>query len=454
VAERLDADSLRCQKGMPVSRSTRRYWLRWLFVPPVALGLVIFRGGAAVNDLRKRVQASLASRFRGRPQWVPSYVPQGSELLAQITRERIVKMIAVAVFAIASQSVIASLAGGQQLAAARTAPILSLERAPAPAPRDVGPLLTINLSTDPDRTASGGTATYTIGIQHTVGTEQTATDLVVTDILPPEVELASRPVCSFASQDPEAQCSYDPAKRAVTARTSSLNGSSAAMQVAFVVRVHDSVECGKVIGNTAAVSWNDMVDGPSQSAAATSEIAVGDGPDGGCGTPLPGGTATSAEPSSATDQPAPTAYSDPGIYMDIPRLGLDQLEILRVPAAGGTWDISGLGAEGGWLDTTAMPGGRGNSVIAGRGIDLQGQDGPFAQLEILGVGDQIMIRTPGDLYTYAVQSVRIIAPTDHSVLDESGLPILTLLAPSQPNQATQTYDARVVVQAVLVKQGQ
>ena len=140
--------------------------------------------------------------------------------------------------------------------------------------------------------------------------------------------------------------------------------------------------------------------------------------------------------------------------MDIPSLGLSQVEILRVPAAGGTWDISELGADGGWLDTTAMPGGKGNSVIAGQGIDLQGQEGPFAQLQILGVGDQILIRTPGDLYTYIVQSVRIVTATDHSVLDESGLPILTLLAPSQPDPATQTYDARVVVQAVLVKQGE
>jgi LPXTG-site transpeptidase (sortase) family protein len=261
-------------------------------------------------------------------------------------------------------------------------------------------------------------------------------------------------VCSFAAQDPEAECTYDARSRNVMARTSAINGSAQSVTMRFVVRVNESVECGQTIGNTAAITWNQNTADSSQSAVATAEVIVADGPDGGCTTPLPGGTATSSAPGPAEGQPAPTAYTDPGIYMDIPRLGLSQLEILRVPAAGDTWDISGLGGDGGWLDTTAIPGGRGNSVIAGRGVDLQGQDGPFAQLQILGVGDQILLRTPGDLYTYVVQSVRIVTATDHSVLDESGLPILTLLAPSQPNQETQTYDARVVVQAVLVKQGQ
>ncbi|MFN2121557.1 MAG: sortase domain-bontaining protein [Anaerolineales bacterium] len=434
--------------------STRRYWLRWLFIPPVAVGLVVFRGGAALNDLRRRAQAYVASRLGRRPRWMPNHVPQGPELLAQLTRERIVKMIAVAVFAIASQVAIANLAGGQVPAAVRPAPMLSLERAAAPVPRDAGPLLAIRVSTDANQVAPGDTATYTIAIQHTTETQEPAADILVTDVLPPEVELASRPVCSFASQDPEAQCGFDAATGTVTAGMSSMNGSAEAVQVAFVVRVKDSVECGQVVENTAAVSWNDNVAGAGQSAAASSELSVADSPDGGCAMPLPGGTATSSASGPAEGQPAPTAYTDPGIYMDIPRLGLSQLEVLRVPAAGGTWDISRLGEDGGWLDTTAVPGGKGNSVIAGRGIDLQGQEGPFAQLQILGVGDQIMLRTPGDLYTYMVQSVRIVAATDRSVLDESGLPILTLLAPSQPDEATQTYGARIVVQAVLVKQGQ
>jgi sortase A len=90
-------------------------------------------------------------------------------------------------------------------------------------------------------------------------------------------------------------------------------------------------------------------------------------------------------------------------------------------------------------------------VLTAHVTDIYGWPGPFAQLNTLAVGDQIVLHASGQVFTYVVQNIRDVAPSDLSVLEDMDGAVLTLLTCSRPNYTTQTYDGRLAVQAVLVQ---
>ena len=87
--------------------------------------------------------------------------------------------------------------------------------------------------------------------------------------------------------------------------------------------------------------------------------------------------------------------------------------VLRVPRLGAEWarpimngDQSGTGGTGAiWLTGTTPPGQVGNFVLAGRRL---GGGQPFAGLDRLDAGDEIIVETPSYTYTYVVD----VAPRD------------------------------------------
>ena len=247
-------------------------------------------------------------------------------------------------------------------------------------------------------------------------------------------------------------CRYDAATRTLTARMNALDVSRGVAQVTYVVRADDHLACGSSLDNVAAVTWQESFAGEAKRAEAAMELSVTRGADGRCPMELPGimfGEAAIGAlrmPSVRGDQAAAAAV------LEVPRLGISEMGIVDVPLVDGIWDISWLGDQAGWLETTTMPGQRGNSAITAHVTDIYGRDGPFAQLHMLGVGDAIVVRASGEESTYVVQSVREVAPDDLSILDASSLPLLTLLTCAEPNYTTHTYDARLVVQALMIRQ--
>jgi len=147
-----------------------------------------------------------------------------------------------------------------------------------------------------------------------------------------------------------------------------------------------------------------------------------------------------------------TAYATLGdLWLEIPRLGV-QMAIVGVPqqAAGG-WDVSWLGNDAGWLNGTAFPTWSGNSVLTGHVYNADGNPGPFVHLNGLWWGDQVIVHAWGAQYVYEVRSVLQVAPGQvSSVITHKTQPWVTLITCRGYDAASNSYNYRVAVQAVLV----
>jgi sortase A len=82
--------------------------------------------------------------------------------------------------------------------------------------------------------------------------------------------------------------------------------------------------------------------------------------------------------------------------------------VLRVPSLGTDWARpiivgggTGTGGTGAvWLAGTTAPGQTGNFVVAGRRV---GGGQPFAGVEGLAAGDQVIVETASQIYTYVIE---------------------------------------------------
>jgi sortase A len=103
------------------------------------------------------------------------------------------------------------------------------------------------------------------------------------------------------------------------------------------------------------------------------------------------------------------------------RIGLDAI----VVELSGLDDSENLKRGPGHIPGTAYPGQPGNMVVSGHRTTY---GAPFRHIEQLQSGDEIMVMTGDNLYTYTVYDQRIVAPTDLTVLEQGGEPKLTLTA--------------------------
>ncbi len=138
------------------------------------------------------------------------------------------------------------------------------------------------------------------------------------------------------------------------------------------------------------------------------------------------------------------------LTIEIPTLGV-KTTIVGVPPAGGTWDVTWLGDQVGYLEGTAFPTWSGNSVVTGHVYGADGLPGPFVNLKTLKWGDQVIIHLAGQRYIYEVRTNQVISPTDTSIFSHKDYPWLTLLTCKDYNALTNSYAHRVVVGAVLIK---
>jgi hypothetical protein len=88
-----------------------------------------------------------------------------------------------------------------------------------------------------------------------------------------------------------------------------------------------------------------------------------------------------------SSQPAQKAYASLGdLWLEIPRLGV-QMSIVGVPQTNGTWDVSWLGNQAGWLNGSAFPTWAGNSVLTGHVWNANNTAGPFRYINTPGEGN-------------------------------------------------------------------
>jgi LPXTG-site transpeptidase (sortase) family protein len=144
-------------------------------------------------------------------------------------------------------------------------------------------------------------------------------------------------------------------------------------------------------------------------------------------------------------------YGDMGqMILEIPTLGVS-IPVVGVPVNGGEWDVSWLGNQAGYLEGTAFPTWKGNSVISGHVYLQNGLPGPFSNLEMLKWGDKINIHSWEQDYVYEVRGTSLVQPDDLSVLDATQLPWVTLVTCKGYDPVSDSYQWRVVVKAVQVQ---
>ena len=146
------------------------------------------------------------------------------------------------------------------------------------------------------------------------------------------------------------------------------------------------------------------------------------------------------------------SYADLGdLWLEIPSLGV-KISIVGVPQSNGSWDVSWLGRQAGWLNGTAYPTSAGDSILTGHVYDAFGQPGPFVHINWLWYGDQIIVHAGDAQYVYEVREVLQVAPgAASSVIKHEELPWVTLITCRGYNEVTDSYKYRVAVRAVLVE---
>jgi LPXTG-site transpeptidase (sortase) family protein len=152
------------------------------------------------------------------------------------------------------------------------------------------------------------------------------------------------------------------------------------------------------------------------------------------------------------NQSADKAYSAMGdLWLEIPKLGV-QMNIVGVPETDGTWDVSWLGKQAGWLNGSAFPTWAGNSVLTGHVWNADNTVGPFRYINTLWWGDKVIVHAWGAQYIYEVRSVTQVGPgSTAAMMKHETIPWVTLVTCRGYDQASDSYKYRVLVRAVLIE---
>ncbi len=137
------------------------------------------------------------------------------------------------------------------------------------------------------------------------------------------------------------------------------------------------------------------------------------------------------------------------LNLNIPSLKV-KLPIVGVPFVDGGWDVAWLGNSAGYLQGTAFPTWKGNSVITAHVYHSNGLPGPFANRGTLKWGDKIQVEAYGQVYTYEIRSVYTVRPWDQRPFAHKKEAWLTLITCKEYDIRADNYRIRTIVQAVLI----
>jgi len=136
------------------------------------------------------------------------------------------------------------------------------------------------------------------------------------------------------------------------------------------------------------------------------------------------------------------------IQIEIPKLAL-QTQVVGVQRQGNQWDVNWLTTSVGHLAETAYPSHIGNTVFAGHVNLPDGSQGPFAAIDQLQWGDEIVLRLDGSELVYEVRQIYITSPNDLDVLEKTdGYDWVTLITCANFQEKSNTYSQRVIIEAV------
>ncbi|MBL8062989.1 MAG: sortase, partial [Anaerolineales bacterium] len=150
------------------------------------------------------------------------------------------------------------------------------------------------------------------------------------------------------------------------------------------------------------------------------------------------------------EQPAEYAYTDSGLVIEIPSLGV-KVPIVGVQFKDRKWDVTWLAGNVGFLEGSAYPTWKGNTVITGHVTDTNGKPGPFAYINELQVGNKVYVHNDGFIYVYEVRQTRLLLPASTRTLfrheDDSWLSLITC---ENLNSKGDKFTQRRLVRAVLI----
>ncbi len=330
----------------------------------------------------------------------------------------------------------------------------------------VEPDLSIQKSATPTFVRVGDTVTYTITIQHTGESNTNAYDTLMQDVVPAELGIILATLNCNAGGQSANTCAYDAGTRTVAAGWDNFTLSGGTGVVRFQATVLSLPTSGGVT-NTAAVEWTSLPGDPGQLSphnVLSTERYYDPGDPANTygvedsftlnalirGAALP---ATGFTPGVVTKiGPQPQGLYSPqnDLNLEIPALKV-KLPVMGIPLQNGTWDLTWLSRQAGWLEGTAYPTLDGNSVLTAHVYLPNGQPGPFIDLGKLTWGQEIAVVSNGLRYIYQVREVARVNPNDMSVFRHEEKPWLTLLTCKEFDEKTNSYRSRLVVRAVLLR---
>jgi LPXTG-site transpeptidase (sortase) family protein len=331
----------------------------------------------------------------------------------------------------------------------------------------VEPDLSIAKTSSASVASVGSILTLSLTINHTAASLTDAYDVLVTDILPSQLDFV--PGTLTCTGQAATTCTYIAGTRTIEATWANfvLGGGNAVITFDVTVLALPAT-------NVADVAWTSLPGIPpsppgnppgQQNANIFSTERDYDPGDpinvyGTSSTLVLGAISTSNIPDTGF---APNVKTDlshvpfeiyntlaESLWFEIPALGV-RTTIVGVPQRNGAWNVAWLGKQAGWLEGSAFPTLTGNSVITSHVYLSNGLPGPFIDLSKLKYGDKIIVHFGGEIFTYEIRTNRVTTPKDSSVFKHEDQAWLTLITCKEFDEKTNTYLKRVVVRAVLVK---
>ncbi len=355
----------------------------------------------------------------------------------------------------------------------------------------IEPDLQIEKSSNTNFVATGTAVDFTLRITHTANSRTDAYDVLVTDVLPAELDYVANSVdCDDGDQSAAlVNCTYDAGSRTIVAEWSVFTRLPAGdeLLVRFSVTGNALLAPGQTVTNIGAVQWTsepgdqsapDSFSNPpnpfaterfydpnspnpintiygDEDALQLNPVVGGGGGGGGAPTSTTASgfqiLVTGFAPDVVTplNMEAKPSYSPSSVMLVIPSIKVNS-DVVGVQLKDGWWDLSWLQDQAGWLEGTAYPTWSGNSVISAHVVNADGKPGLFSRLKYLKSGEYIFIRNSGYLYTYQVVSNVYTSSEDISLLAHEEKSVLTLVTCDTYDFKTKSYLRRVVVKAVLV----
>ena len=156
------------------------------------------------------------------------------------------------------------------------------------------------------------------------------------------------------------------------------------------------------------------------------------------------------ETTPLTVQPADRLFNSMDLVFDIPSLSISA-PIVGVPLTDGTWDVSWLGDDIGWLAGSAYPTWPGNTVLTGHVWNANNEPGIFSKIKELSYGDEVLIHSGEQTYVYEVrENERVDPEASQVVFKHEELDWITLLTCEDFNTDLGGYDYRRYIRAVLI----